>query len=75
MAIKTLENALFPADGSSVDVTKIEIEILPGGSCRWILWAGERRIYSAVARPLDRPAMLKATGHVLDGACAPAERN
>lgn len=75
MAIKTLENALFNADGSIVDVTKIEIEVLPGGSCRWILWAGERRIYSAVAKPLDRPAMLKATANVLDGACPSPERN
>lgn len=75
MANQTLSNALFNADGSPVDVTKIEIEVLPGGSCRWILWTGDRRLYSAVARPADRPAMLKATGHVLEGACTSPERN
>jgi hypothetical protein len=56
-----LEQALFDAAGETVPVTRIELEPLAGGRCRWILWSSGRRIHTATALARDVPAMLEAT--------------
>jgi hypothetical protein len=40
-------------DGPGALDGAFEIEILDDGRCRWNLFSGCRRIYSAIARPAD----------------------
>lgn len=61
----TLRNALMPG-GEPADVSKVEIEILDDGRCRWNLFSGCRRIYSAVARPADQPALIESTRIIVE---------
>jgi hypothetical protein len=54
------EAAIFNETGEPVDITRIEIEgLMPG--MRWILWSGERRLYTCPISRQDLPAMLQAT--------------
>ena len=57
---KRIEHALFQPDGEPVIVTKIEIESC-GSGLRWILWCGDRRIYTAPVQPEQLVGMLKCT--------------
>jgi hypothetical protein len=71
----TLQNALMPLDGPPVEVTKIEIEVLDSGKCRWTLFGGSgsdrpRRLYTAVADPGAIPVMLESTQAILEGMSA-----
>jgi len=43
--------------GGVVDITKIEFEVLENGAVRWILWDGERRLFSC---SLDREDLIEA---------------
>jgi hypothetical protein len=60
MASTTLQDALLPPEGPE-EVTRIEIDVLDNGSCRWTLWNGPRRLYVAVANPEAIVAMLQTT--------------
>jgi hypothetical protein len=46
---------------NDVEVTKIELESMPGGRLRWVLWCGNREIFSAVGQPKDHKSMMRAT--------------
>lgn len=64
---RTLQQALFNDDGP-VEVSKVEIEILDNGSCRWHLFDDQsKRMYSAIAKRDNIPAMLEATGTIVRG--------
>jgi hypothetical protein len=56
-----LEAALCPDGVNDVDVTKIVLEGLPGGRLRWVLWSGDKEIFSAIGRPQDHKSMVRAT--------------
>jgi hypothetical protein len=43
--------------GGVVDITKIEFEVLENGAVRWILWDGEKRLFSC---GLDREDLIEA---------------
>lgn len=43
--------------GGVVDITKIEFEVLENGAVRWILWDGDRRLFSC---GLDREDLIEA---------------
>lgn len=43
--------------GGVVDITKIEFEVLENGALRWILWDGEKRLFSC---GLDREDLIEA---------------
>jgi len=70
----SIERALLDADGSLRKVTKIEIEILSGGDCRWNLFNGADRQASIPASPGDVPHMLEAVGLVVGTMVAEALR-
>jgi hypothetical protein len=56
-----LEAVLCPDGVNRVPVTKIELEGLPDGRLRWILWSGDREIFSAIGQPKDHKSMMLAT--------------
>lgn len=67
MPNQALKTALMGADGDTpVRITRVEIEILDSGQCRWTIWSGPRRLFSHMARRTDFPAMLRDTGTILD---------
>jgi len=61
----TLQEAICGQDGM-VDVTRIEFEVLGGGRCRWNLFGPDRRLFSAVASPVDHVSMMHSTRIILD---------
>lgn len=65
--MSTLENALFDDVGNPRQISKVEIELLDSGSCRWNLFSDGNRIYSAVAPKSQIPAMLEATSLIVSG--------
>lgn len=59
--------ALMGADGATpAKITRVEIDILESGDCRWTLFGEDRRLFSALARPADQAAMLRDTGILLN---------
>lgn len=64
-AAKFLE-AITTAGGDLAAIDRVELELLDRARCRWTLWAGQRRLYSAVARPDDLGPMLASTRVLLD---------
>ena len=78
-----LERALTRADGSAVEIERIEVEIITGGRFRWNIWADGLRVFSDTASADQVAGMLKCTGVLVNaalgvppGPCVPAiERN
>lgn len=66
MNAATFENAIFDPAGRPVPITRVEIEPLTRGRCRWILWSGRRRLYSVTVQPHELTAMLDATRMVTE---------
>lgn len=60
------QNPLLRENGDAREISKIEIEILENGNCRWILWEGAERVYVAVAHPRDFDHLLKGTSMVMN---------
>lgn len=50
------EAALDRPEGLA-DITKVEFEVLENGAVRWILWDGDRRLFSC---GLDRADLIEA---------------
>lgn len=71
--MSTLEKALFDDAGNPRQISRIEIEPLESGSCRWNLFSDGHRIYSAVAPRSQVPAMLEATAVIVSGGDDPRE--
>ena len=61
-----LQAALFGEDGETpAKITRIEMEILESGNCRWTLWSDARRLFSIMAKPADVPVMMRATKDIV----------
>lgn len=66
MANQQLATALLGSDGHTPSkITRVEIEVLDTGRFRWTLWSGARRLHSITGGDSDRPAMLEATGKIV----------
>ena len=53
---KLLEAALDRPEGLA-DITRVEFEVLENGAVRWILWDGDKRLFSC---GLDRADLIEA---------------
>jgi len=71
MPMPQLQTALLGADGRTpVKVTRVEIEILDNGQCRWTLWSDRRRLFTNVAARSDLRPMMQATSIVVEAEMA-----
>jgi hypothetical protein len=53
---KLLDAALDRPEGLA-DITRVEFEVLENGAVRWILWDGDKRLFSC---GLDRADLVEA---------------
>lgn len=59
-----LETALDRREGLA-DITRIEFEVLENGALRWILWDGDRRLFSCGLDRTDLVVALQSSGVLL----------
>lgn len=71
MPMPQLQTALMGADGRTpVRITRVEIEILDSGQCRWTLWSDRRRVFTNSAARSDVDPMMRATSLVVEAEMA-----